>query len=1083
MQDVRELNPEQDRSTVTRLSWLVIAAGGAALYPLSSLSYPIFHTLVELFSIAIGWGAFLLLWTARRYLAEKSFLVLGLALFAAGCVDLLHTMAYKGVGAFHGFDAADLATQFWIAARSIETLGWLLFAALQRRRVRLRPLMTLFLALVPATVLSILVWRIFPACFVPGEGLTPFKIVMEIVFVVMMAAALLLLRWRSDDLDPVKSRLMQIALVLSIAAELAFMLYRDVYGVSNLVGHYLRIVARYLVYLALIRMSIIKPHALFFRELQSEAAALSRLESRWRSFTGSSPDHVFELDADLNVRFVNRLPGDWREVDVLHKPLMDNLDGAERERITEVLRRVQATGRQESFDWTHARPGAHGRRFACTAVPLVAEGITAGSVMLVARDVTERALQEELLQARLRISEAARDHDLTGLLRFVLDEAEALTGSRIGFFHFVEGDQETLRLQAWSSRTLNEACTAEGQDRHYPLSAAGVWADCVRERRPVIHNDYASLPGRRAMPPGHAEVVREVVVPVFRDDRVVAVLGVGNRPTEYDEDDVKRLTELADMAWDIVVSQRAVLELRRSERRLSRTLENLPGMVFRCANDEHWTMSFVSNGCRDLTGFEVDDLVGNRVVSYASLIHPDDRGLVDDAVQAGVAGRTSYQITYRIVPRGGGPRWVWERGAGVFDGDRLEAIEGFIYDINDLVEAQHERQEMERKVLEAQKLESLGVMAGGIAHDFNNLLQSILGFAELAGERLDPAHPARQSIDLVVTSATRAAGLTRQMLDFSGQGHFAVSNVDLSVLVRDMAALLESSVPRNIAFRRDLAEGMPYIAADASQLQQVVMNLVTNAAEAVGEAEGQVDVSTGQVHCDARFLAAEAGPRDPSTPPPTPGDYVYLEVRDTGCGMDEATRSRIFEPFFTTKFTGRGLGLAAVQGIVRGHRGLLTIASRPGEGTTMRVLLPVARSAAGPKVAPGGSGDPAAGGARSTVLVVEDEPEVLSALALSLEAHGYEVATAGDGVAALEVFEARADEIACVVLDVMMPRMGGRECLARLREQRPDLPVILISGFAELEVRQKFTGHRVDAVLPKPFQRSDLLRALEQVLG
>ena len=386
-------------------------------------------------------------------------------------------------------------------------------------------------------------------------------------------------------------------------------------------------------------------------------------------------------------------------------------------------------------------------------------------------------------------------------------------------------------------------------------------------------------------------------------------------------------------------------------------------------------------------------------------------------------------------------------------------------------QAERQRAEMERKLIEAQKLESLGTLAGGIAHDFNNLLTGVLGYTGLMRRELGPGSPLADLVRGVEDSALRAADLCKQMLAYAGHGRFVIEPVDLSALVRDSERLLRLSIGVRAALRLDLPAGLPSVDGDAAQLRQILINLVTNASEALGEQGGRISLSTGRVRLDRDyFRGTHLSPELPA------GDYVYLEVADTGCGMDEETRAKIFDPFFSTKFTGRGLGLAAVLGIVRGHRGALKVYSEPGRGTTFKLLLPSREQA--PAEPP--PARPAAKGGSGKVLVVDDEKTVREVTADMVEALGFATLSAVDGQEGVELFRAHAAEVSLVLLDLTMPRMSGEEAFREMRRLRPDVRVVLMSGFSEREATSHFAGKRLAGFLQKPFTMEALKTRLEE---
>lgn len=405
-------------------------------------------------------------------------------------------------------------------------------------------------------------------------------------------------------------------------------------------------------------------------------------------------------------------------------------------------------------------------------------------------------------------------------------------------------------------------------------------------------------------------------------------------------------------------------------------------------------------------------------------------------------------------------------------------IAGRVWSFRDVTarkRAEEERRQMDAQIRHIQKLESLGVMAGGIAHDFNNLLTAILGQAYLASEDLPAESPARESIELIQETTQRAAQLTAQLLAYSGKGRFVVRPLNLSKLIEEMAHLLRASISKNATLTYHLAEDLPAVEADASQLQQVVMNLIINASDAIGQTRGVITVATGLSEVDQAEIA-----RNHIAAEPVAGTYVYLEVADTGCGMDEPTRARIFDPFFTTKRTGRGLGLAALLGIVRGHRGAIKVDSEPGQGATFRVLLPLTERPAE------GSADASEGRERwrgsGTILVVDDEPPVLTVARMILERAGFTVIAAEDGRRAVEVFREHADRIVAVLLDVTMPEASGEEAFWAMRRIQSDVPILLASGYTEEDVSGRLAVDGAAAFIHKPYHPSWLIGKLREMI-
>ncbi len=385
-----------------------------------------------------------------------------------------------------------------------------------------------------------------------------------------------------------------------------------------------------------------------------------------------------------------------------------------------------------------------------------------------------------------------------------------------------------------------------------------------------------------------------------------------------------------------------------------------------------------------------------------------------------------------------------------------------------------ERIKIEQQLFSVQKLESLGVLAGGIAHDFNNILTSIIGNADLAMMRINPESPVVDNLQRIERAAARAADLAKQMLAYSGKGKFVLEILDLNLVVEEMLHMLEVSISKKAVLRLNPYRPLPPVEADATQIRQIIMNLVINASEAIGDKSGVIAITTGCMDCDRSYLQdiwlAENL---------TDGLYVYLEVADTGHGMDRETLSRLFDPFFSTKFTGRGLGMSAVLGIVRGHRGAIKVYSEKWKGTTFKVLLPASGHPA--KIFNGdirieklqGSG---------TVLLVDDEETVRGIGAEMLKELGFAVITAADGREAVETFKS-TPEISFVILDLTMPHMDGEQCFRELRQLKHDVKVIVSSGYNEQEVTQKFAGKGIAGFIQKPYRLSMLQKAIQNIAG
>ena len=465
--------------------------------------------------------------------------------------------------------------------------------------------------------------------------------------------------------------------------------------------------------------------------------------------------------------------------------------------------------------------------------------------------------------------------------------------------------------------------------------------------------------------------------------------------------------------------------------------------------------------------------IGDR---RAAMMVDDDYRKTTEAFNHHAKTGTPYEMVYRVKRPDGAVRtlhsichWTKDRNG------KVVSYSGTIQDITERERAAEERRALETQIQHMQKLESLGVLAGGIAHDFNNLLVAMLGNAELAMEDVPSTNPAFQNLKEIERAAHRAAELCRQMLAYSGRGKLTTSLLHINDVVTEMSDLLGVSVTKKTSLRYDLGQDLPPVMADLTQMHQVIMNLVVNASEAVGEQSGSITVRTGSLECEKEYLRKTYMDRDLLE-----GLYVSLEVSDTGCGMDTATRERIFDPFFTTKFTGRGLGLAAVLGIVRAHQGGIKVYSEPMQGTTFKILIPAASGQDGRPAEPAASSREWKG--HGTVLLVDDEETVREVAERMLTRMGFTVLTAADGREALDTFREHADDIACVVLDLTMPEMDGEEAFRELRRMQPDIRVMVSSGYNEQDVTTRFLGKGLTGFIQKPYRTTALRAKLQEIL-
>jgi len=533
----------------------------------------------------------------------------------------------------------------------------------------------------------------------------------------------------------------------------------------------------------------------------------------------------------------------------------------------------------------------------------------------------------------------------------------------------------------------------------------------------------------------------------------------------YDQQNV--LLGIVGTTRDITRRKQLEDEVRASEQKLRTLFEILPVGV--AITDEQRRIVEMNPALEQILGLSSDNLMSGAGTTQLYL-RPDGMPMQCaelPTVRAVTEQRTVYENEVGIVKEDGTTIWTSISAAPLPIAGMGAVV--VMTDITEYKRAEERRLQFERRLLEAQRLESLGILAGGIAHDFNNLLTGIMGYAEVALHDLPPASSLRADIEAVIRAARDAAHLTNQMLAYSGRGHFVIQSVSVNTLIRETLALLETSIASNCQMHYHLAEQLPPIEADATQIRQVILNLLMNAAEAIGAADGTITLVTmleslTRESLDTLVFGAERAP----------GLYVRLTVADIGSGMDEATLAHIFDPFFTTKFTGRGLGLAAVLGIIRGHHGSIDVASTLGAGTIFRVLLPAATRVRATKVEALGT-LPVGYQGSGLVLVVDDEYIVRALAKDALERHGFTAMVAENGAQGLEIYRRELDPLRCVILDLTMPGMSGEETLEQMKAICSDVPIILSSGFNQAQAVPRFEGKGLAGFLQKPYKAAELL--------
>ncbi len=649
----------------------------------------------------------------------------------------------------------------------------------------------------------------------------------------------------------------------------------------------------------------------------------------------------------------------------------------------------------------------------------------------------------------------ARDLDLPTTFRSVVEAIAATFGYTQVSLYIRNQDSLVLQHQVGYDQVISRI----------PLNR-GVSGRVMRTGEPILLEDVRSDPDFLPAIPG---IISEVCVPLRDNATVVGILNVeSTNQVTLRNSDLQLIVAISEHINIAISRSRLYSTARESEERYRQLVEMSPETIG--VHSEGVLVYINQAGLKLFGASRREELIG---MSVLSLVAPEYRPLVTERLRLLHELKQSLELIEEKFLRLDGTVIDVEVAAIATIYMGKPATQVVLRDITERKRAETERLALERKMLEAQKMESLGVLAGGIAHDFNNLLMAILGNATLALLDTDPGSVTYESLQQIESITRQAADLTQQMLAYSGKGHFVVQQIDLNTVLNEMQHLLHASVDKNTELQIALAPQLPLIEADAAQIKQIILNLVMNASEAMGTKPGKICLQTNVVASAPAFSS-------PFDPPLAAGPYVTLAILDSGNGIEPDLIPRIFDPFFSTKFTGRGLGLAVVLGIVRGHKGSINVQSKAGQ-THFTIYLPIVEPQA-PSPPPALPDTPRAM-VQETVLVVDDEAMVRSVTQRILKRLGYNVLLCEDGRSGLEMFRAHVSEISCVLLDLTMPTMNGEETFREIQRIKPNTRVILMSGYTEEDATSRFEIAGLAGFLQKPFTINDLHHKIIAVLG
>ncbi len=959
-----------------------------SLYVTSLYNYLLFHTIAEMFSIAVALAVFMFVWNSRRYMETDYLVFIGIAFVFVAFLDLIHALAYKGMGVFQGY-GANLPTQLWIAARYLQSISFLLATIFFKRNLRSRFIFGAYGITTTLLLSAIFYWDIFPVCYEKDVGLTLFKKSSEyIISLILIISLAFLFRYR-DRFHSNVFRLIVVAIFLNIGAELAFTFYVSVYGLSNLIGHFLKILSFFLMYKAIIETGMVRPYNLLFRSLKKRETELEHYQNHLEKL-------VEERTSDLSASNKNL------------QEKMKELKKAEQ--------RVRRRGRL--------------------------------------LDAISQIFQEALVcETENEVGETC------------IKVAQELTGSAYGFIG--ELNQEGLFDTTSVSKMGRDACKIPDPDvmkMIKNMEIRGVDRSTIRDKRSRIVNDLSSHSDVVGVPNGHPPITSFLGVPLKQGDKTIGMIGLANKRSGYDEKDQAAVEALSIAAVVSLSHKKAEKALQESEMRHRLILENVSDVIF--SIDRDFKVTSVSPSVATTLGYKPQELIGNPFQKLNILTSESFEVAKADTLRI-LAGERINAVEYEFIAKDGTKRFE-EINAGPLwqDGE----VRGVIFVARDITD----KKRLEAQLFQSQKMEAIGRLAGGVAHDFNNLLTVITGYAEITLMKVDKDSSLIGDIEEIKKASKRAATLTNQLLAFSRKQMIQPVVLNINRAIAEMDKMLRRLIGEDVDLATILEPELWRVKFDPGQLDQVVMNLVVNAKDAMPKG-GKLTIETVNVDLDEVY-ARQHGIKL------KPGPFVVLAVSDTGMGIDEKTQFNIFEPFFTTKEKGKGtgLGLSTVYGIVKQNGGYIWIYSEPGQGTTFKIYLPKTEEEIA--FAEEEQKQPKNLEGSETILLAEDDDSARKLIRSTLQEYGYWVLETQDGKEALQLVEHHKGPIHLLLTDVVMPGMSGRELAERLQPRQPKMKVLYMSGYTDNAIVHHGVLESGTPFIHKPFPPKALVSKVRKVL-
>lgn len=892
------------------------------VYLTSFYSFLLFHFIAEIFSIIIMGGVFLIGWNAQKHLDNSFFLILSVASIFIGAIDLVHTLAYTGMNIFVGYDS-NLPTQLWIAARYLQA-GTMLFASLS---VEKKPNPGILLAVYCLLTLFLFVTiftGIFPDCYVEGIGLTLFKIVSEYAINGILVVALAVLFKEREAFDKMILTYIMIAIISTIISEIAFMFYINVFGFSNIMGHIFKIIAFFAIYLGIIELGLEDPAKLAFQKLKQSETSLRKKKEDLEKLT-LELDQIFNaslplriIDKDCRIIRVNDRFCDLLEMDehlLLNQKCYEILphDYCGTERCA--MKQIQKGAKRDTYEINLTLN--HDKKVSAivNSVPYKSPegkflGIIQNYTNITRRKKAEEIIRinEERLRSLLRLSQLKYESE-EEYFDFALEECVKITKSRAGYLHFLDQDEQTIELFKWSKEVLKN-CEAN-PTKHYPIEEAGIWADCVRKRRPIIHNDYKQLNSKKGLPEGHFPMVRHMSLPIFDDERIIGVIGVGNKEAPYTEADVEQLSLYMDSLWRIIKEKRAGIALKRSEEKYATLFYSSPiGIGIARMDGKMITMN---KAMERITQYAIDKY--NRISLNDTYADPEEREKFISLIKKKKAVK-NYET--KLIKKDG----------SVYDAlinseiIQIEDEPAILTNLQDITDRKQAEERLEQFISTA-------------SHELRTPITVLENALNLLGEH---AHQLKEGQKQQLNQNIRRnvkllAQLVQDLLTISRMDEkkmtISFEQYYPRWIIEDIIKVMEPQIiTNNLSIDLDMDEDLNLM-GDTLKISQVFRILIDNAIKYSNEDSIIKIISIDNYKGEYNEKSLKG---------------VLFQIEDEGIGIPKQDLSNVFDRFYRSeevkKIPGSGLGLSIARELIKAHKGKIFIESEFGKGTKVSVFLP-----------------------------------------------------------------------------------------------------------------------------------------------